>query len=44
MRAYTINETGTEITTNFLSGQRVVFEAASFLLNYPSIENIILLQ
>ena len=43
MRAYTTNEAGIEITTNFFSGERVVFEGASFFMRQPSEENVVTL-
>lgn len=43
MRAYTTNDAGMEITTNFYTGERVVFEGLSFFLRQPSQENIVAL-
>jgi CRP-like cAMP-binding protein len=43
MRAYTHNDAGDEVTTDFYTGPRVVFEAASFFLHQPSSVNIMAL-
>lgn len=44
MRSFTHNGSGSEVTTNFYSGPRVVFEAASFFLRQPSTETIVALS
>jgi CRP-like cAMP-binding protein len=43
MRAYIMNDAGQDVTTNFYTGERVVFEASSFFLRQPSQENIVAL-
>lgn len=43
LRCYTFNENGDEVTTGFYSAPRLVFDAASFFKQKPSVENIIAL-
>ena len=40
MRAYTFDHEGNEVTTNFFSKHRAVYDPASFFLQIPSMENI----
>lgn len=40
MRAYTLDREGNEVTTNFFSKNRAVYDPASFFLQTPSMENI----
>jgi len=40
MRAYTFDRDGNEVTTNFFSKNRAVYDPASFFLQTPSMENI----
>lgn len=40
MRAYTLDTKGNEVTTNFFTQQRIVFEVSSFFLHAISTENI----
>ena len=40
MRAYTFDREGNEVTTNFFSKHRAVYDPASFFLQTPSMENI----
>lgn len=44
LRAYTFSDEGIEVTTNFFTGERVVFDGASFFLRQPSDENIVALS
>lgn len=40
MRAYTFDKEGNEVTTNFFSKNRAIYDAASFFSQIPSMENI----
>lgn len=44
MRAYSHSDEGAEVTTNFYTGPRVVFEPGSFFLRQPSQTNIVALS